>query len=62
MTEAITCNNKLRKLMTEGEGRGCCVMIWVIIWVIILARVWESMMRYISIEADWFKNEVVLKL
>ena len=62
MTEAVACNDKLRKLMTEGGGGGYCVMVWVIIWAIMLARVWESMMRYISIEADWFEGKMMLGL
>ena len=52
MTEAVACNNELRRLMTEGKGRDCCVMVWVITWTTILARVWGSMMRYIDVGAD----------
>ena len=63
MTEVIACNNKLRKLMTESGGRGCCVIIWVITWATILARVWESMGEYISRGgADWSEGEVMLRL
>ena len=63
MTEAVACNSKLKKLMTEDGGRDCCVMVWIIIWAIMLVKVWGSMMKYISREgAGWFKNEVALKL
>ena len=27
MAETVACNNKLKKLMTEDGGEGCCVMI-----------------------------------
>ena len=30
MAEAVACNNKLGKLITEGGDRGCYIMIWVI--------------------------------
>ena len=62
MAEAIACNNRLENLMTEGGNRGCCVMIWVIIWVTMLARVWRSMVGYIDGEADWSEGRVVLRL
>ena len=62
MAETVVCNNKLKKLMTEDEGRGCCVIIYIITWTTMLARVWGSMIKYISREADWFKGRVVLKL
>ena len=48
MTEIIACNNKLKKLMIEGGDEGYCVMIWVITWAIMLARVWGSMGEYID--------------
>ena len=48
MAEAVACNNKLRKLITEGGGRDYCIMIWVIIWATMLTRVWGSMMGYID--------------
>ena len=48
MAETVACNNKLKKLMTESKNENCCVMIWVITWTIMLAKVWESMMRYIG--------------
>ena len=63
MTETVVCNNKLKKLMTEGGDRGCCVMIWVIIWVIMLARVWGLMMGYIDGGgAGWSEGGVMLRL
>ena len=62
MAEAVACNNELRKLIIEDEDGNCYVMIWVIIWATMLAKVWKSMMEYISREADWFENEVILKL
>ena len=49
--------------MIENESEDCCVIIWVIIWATMLARVWESIVKYIDErEADWSENEVVLKL
>ena len=63
VAEVIACNNRLGKLIIKGEGEGCCVMIWAIIWAIMLVKVWESMMEYISREeADWFESRVALKL
>ena len=62
MTEVVACNNKLKRLMTESGGRDCCVMIWVITWAIMLARVWGSMMEYISIGAGWSESGVALRL
>ena len=63
MTETVVCNNELKKLIIENESRDCCVMIWDIIWVTILIRVWKSIMRYIDRgEADWFENRMMLKL
>ena len=63
MAEAVACDNRLRKLMTESGGRDCCVMVWAIIWATMLARVWESMMGYISEGgAGWSEGEMVLRL
>ena len=63
MAEAVVCNNKLKRLMIKSEGRNYCVIIWVITWATMLARVWELMMRYISEEgAGWFESRVMLKL
>ena len=63
MTEAVACNNKLRKLMIKDGSGDCCVMIWVIIWAIMLTRIWESMMGYIDKGgADWSEGRVVLRL
>ena len=63
MAEAVACNNELKRLMIKNEDEGCCVMVWVIIWAIMLARVWESMVGYIGEGgADWFEGEVMLKL
>ena len=63
MTEIIACNNKLKKLMIEGGDESCCVIIWVIIWATMLVKVWGLIMEYISRGgADWFKDEMVLRL
>ena len=62
MAEAVVCNNRLRKLMIEGGDGGCCVMIWAITWATMLARVWGSMVGYISIGAGWSEGEVMLRL
>ena len=63
MAEIIACNNRLKRLITEGGGESCCVMVWVIIWAIMLTRVWGSMMKYIGREgADWSESRVMLRL
>ena len=63
MTEAVACNNELKRLMTEGGGRDCYVIVWIIIWITMLARVWKSMVEYIGRGgAGWFEDEVALKL
>ena len=63
MAEAVACNNRLRKLIIENGNKDCCVMIWAIIWVTMLARVWGSMVGYISGGgAGWSEGEVMLKL
>ena len=63
MTKAVACNNKLKKLMIENEGRDCCVMIWIIIWATMLVRVWGSMVRYIGGGgAGWSESGVALRL
>ena len=63
MAEVVACNKKLRKLITKDKDKGCCVMICVITWATMLARVWGLMMKYIDErEADWFENEIMLRL
>ena len=49
--------------MIENGGEDCCVIVYVIIWAIMLAKVWKSMIRYIGEGGtDWFESEVVLRL
>ena len=63
MTEAVVCNNKLKKLMIKNRSKDYYVMIWVIIWAIMLTKVWKSMVKYIGGGgADWFESRVALKL
>ena len=63
MTEAVACNNELRRLITENENENCCVMIWAITWATMLAKVWESMRGYIDEKGtDWSEGRVILEL
>ena len=63
MAEAVACDNRLKKLIIENESEDCCVMIWIIIWATMLAKVWESMMEYIDEwGADWSEGRVALRL